>query len=180
MRFVNSRNFWSLNDETGRGWNVVDCSLRRFNFSILVNEKFRPVYLNTKFVFLETFSPNLVRFQLQAYSVGIRIRPLEYKNVMEYRKAPYGQKLYFGLNGHFCSKFNTLLRTYSIDLHPERRIWQFYCILPDLLLISWNILLALAQWRSVGWCRLGNFQKMPPPQKKKNIAVYYVHFNNQN
>ncbi len=44
---------------------------------------------------------------------------------VEYRKGPYRQQLYFGLN-HFCSKFNTLSRTYSMDLHPERRIWQFY------------------------------------------------------
>ncbi len=39
----------------------------------------------------------------------------------------------------------TLSRTCSMDLHPERRILQFNYILPDLLLIGRNILLALAK-----------------------------------
>ncbi len=78
---------------------------------------------------------------------------------VEYKEGSYCQKLYFGLNGHFCSKFNTLLRTYSMDLHPERRIWQFYFTLPDFLLIG----------RNTGSCKI-NALKVDRPT---SIALFW-------
>ncbi len=71
---------------------------------------------------------------------------------MEYRKGPSCHKLYFAFIGHFYSKFNILSHTYSIDLRPERRILQFYYILPDLLLIDRNILIVLA--KSMFWKKM--------------------------
>ncbi len=70
---------------------------------------------------------------------------------VEYRKGPYCQKLYFELNGHFCSKFNTHSRTYSVDLHPERRIWQFYYILSGLLLIDRIMLRPVQTMEHIPW-----------------------------
>ncbi len=49
----------------------------------------------------------------------------EYICDVEYRRRPYCQKLYFGLIGHFCRKFNALSLAYGMNLIGREEYGNF-------------------------------------------------------